>query len=153
MSPDIKKVMEIDAAVDVVFNALIDPKELTQWFPDKAIFEPKVGGKMHFTFLPNQKRTKESILDGEIIELIPNKKLSYTFVPEGSCAQDTPQDMKIKPTIVTWIVEEISKNKSRITLTHSGFTKELDEMYKQTTSGWTYFVGRLEEYFKRKLSS
>jgi uncharacterized protein YndB with AHSA1/START domain len=150
MSDDIKKIIEIDAPAEVVFNALIDPKELTQWFPDKAVFEPRVGEKMHLTFFPTQNRNKESILNGEVIEFVPNKKLSYTFVPVESCAPGMPQDIKIKPTIVTWNIEEISKNKSRLTLTHSGFTKELDEMHKKTTAGWSYFVGRLEEYLKKK---
>lgn len=145
---DIKKIIEIDASPEVVFNALIDPKELTQWFPEKAVCEPRVGGKIQLTFSPAQTKNKEKILNGEIIEFVPNKKLSYTWVPQELCEPGASQDTAIKPTKVTWNIEEISKNKSRLTLIHSGFTKELDKNYKQTTAGWNYFVSRLEEYLK-----
>ncbi len=46
----IKKSIVIDASPEVVFKAITDPEELTQWFPDQAILEPKVGGKMRFSF-------------------------------------------------------------------------------------------------------
>ena len=47
---EIKKTLEINASPESIFNALTIPGELTQWFPDQAILEPKVGGKMKFTF-------------------------------------------------------------------------------------------------------
>jgi len=43
---EIKKVIEIDASPEAVFSAISDAKELTQWFPDVAILEPKVGGEI-----------------------------------------------------------------------------------------------------------
>jgi uncharacterized protein YndB with AHSA1/START domain len=42
---EIKKSIVIDATPEVVFKAITDPNELTHWFPDQAILEPKVGGK------------------------------------------------------------------------------------------------------------
>ncbi|MDP9289471.1 MAG: SRPBCC domain-containing protein [Thermoproteota archaeon] len=47
---EIKKNIVIDASPEVVFKAITDPNELTNWFPDQAILEPKVGGKMKFSF-------------------------------------------------------------------------------------------------------
>lgn len=47
---EIKKSIVIDASPEVVFKAIIDPDELTNWFPDQAILEPKVGGRMKLVF-------------------------------------------------------------------------------------------------------
>ncbi len=149
-SNEIKKIIDIDASTKVVFKALTNIEDLTQWFPDQGTIEPKIGGKMHFRFLPNQKMDKEGSLDGEILEYIPDKKFSYTFIPGRGCISDMPSDGKIKPTIVTWELEELGKNKTRVTLTHSGFDKEMDEIFKQTTAGWNYFAGRLVTYCQNK---
>jgi uncharacterized protein YndB with AHSA1/START domain len=53
---EIKKNIVIDASPEVVFKAITDPNELTNWFPDQAVLEPKVGGKMKFGFYKNSKR-------------------------------------------------------------------------------------------------
>jgi len=47
---EIKKSIVIDASLEVVFKAITDPNELTNWFPDHAILEPKQGGKIKFSF-------------------------------------------------------------------------------------------------------
>jgi uncharacterized protein YndB with AHSA1/START domain len=40
----IKKEIVINASIEKVFSVLVDSEQLTHWFPDMAIFEPKVGG-------------------------------------------------------------------------------------------------------------
>jgi uncharacterized protein YndB with AHSA1/START domain len=40
---EIRKSILIEAGPEVVFTAITDPNELTKWFPDQAIFEPRVG--------------------------------------------------------------------------------------------------------------
>jgi uncharacterized protein YndB with AHSA1/START domain len=147
---EIRKTIEIDAPVHVVFSALTDPKELTQWFPDSGIFEPKVGGKMHFTFLAERHKEmgdKDHHLDGEVLQIIPNRKLAYTFIPDETYR---PDGVRATPTIVTWSLEEMGKNRTKVTLVHSGFTKEMDKHFKETTAGWSYFMGRLAEHCKKK---
>ncbi len=98
---ELRKTIEIDAPVHVVFSALTDSKELTQWFPDVGTFEPRVGGKFHFTFIaerhkeissPSMPDSKDHHLDGEVLEIVPNKKLVCTFIPDGIPARrHTPQ--------------------------------------------------------------
>lgn len=48
---EIKKTIIIDASPEIVFKAITDPRELTNWFPDQAILEPRVRGKMEFSIL------------------------------------------------------------------------------------------------------
>ena len=47
---EIEKHIVIDASPEVVFKAITDPKELTNWFPDQAVLEAKIGGKVKFSF-------------------------------------------------------------------------------------------------------
>ena len=147
---EIRKIVEIDAPVHVVFKALTDPEDLTQWFPDNGTFEAKVGGKMHFTFLAGRHdMDKDHHLNGEILELVPDKKLVYTFIPDDKYR---PDGKSAPPTKVTWSLEEIGKSKTKVTLVHSGFTQEMAKHYKETTEGWNYFTARLIEYCKKKAS-
>jgi uncharacterized protein YndB with AHSA1/START domain len=134
---EIRKTLEIHASSDIVFNALTNPKELTQWFPDQAILEPKIGGKMKFTFYAKNTENldRDFFPEGEIIEFVPNKKLSYTWRPNH--IPNFPR------TIVTWTLEEIGKNKTRVTLIHSGFTGAPYEMFKEHHLGWDYFTAKL----------
>jgi uncharacterized protein YndB with AHSA1/START domain len=144
---ELKKTIEIDAPARVVFGALTDAKELTQWWPDIGTFEPKVGGKFHFTFLAERHKEmpggKDHKLDGEVLEIVPNKKLVYTFIPD---VDYKPDGVRPKPTVVTWSLEEIGKNRTRVTLVHSGFAKGMEKHFRDVTSGWAFFTARLVKY-------
>jgi hypothetical protein len=56
----IKKEIVINASVDKVYSALIDPEQLAQWFPNIATMEPRVGGKIFFRF--SKEVTKKKIM-------------------------------------------------------------------------------------------
>jgi len=116
----IKKEIVISASVDKVYSALITPELLTQWFPNIVTIEPKIGGKIFFRFLKEYtKQDKDHEIMGTIITLIPNRELSYTWNfmtrPEYN-----------KNTIVTWKLEQLTTDKTKLTLIHSGFTNAVD---------------------------
>lgn len=142
---DIRKSIEIDASPEVVFKAISDPSELTNWFPDAAILEPKVGGKTRFTYYKDSKRITACARDhdktneGRVLEFVKNKKLVYTW--QHMDVPDFPE------TIVTWELEEISKNKTRLTLTHTGFTSK--DQVKDHSEGWAFFLDELVKYLTR----
>jgi uncharacterized protein YndB with AHSA1/START domain len=97
---EIKKTIVIDASPEVVFKAITDPNELTNWFPDQAILEPRVGGKM---------------------------------------------------TIVTWELQKIENNKTRLNLIHSGFkAAKMPKAREEHDEGWTYFLSELAKYCKQR---
>jgi uncharacterized protein YndB with AHSA1/START domain len=143
---EIRKTIVIDASPEVVFKAITDPNELTNWFPDNAIFDGRIGGKVRFTF--NKERTKDLDRDyspeGTIKEFIPNKKVSYTWQ-----LKDIPE---FPETTVTWELEKIEANQTRVNLVHSGFTgKEEGKLsFKEHEQGWSYFLDRLEKYCEKK---
>ena len=70
----IKKEIVINASVDKVFSALIDPEQLTQWFPNIATIEPRIGGKIFFRFSKEVTKEKDHDVIGVIINIIPNKE-------------------------------------------------------------------------------
>ena len=144
---EIKKTIEIDASQEAVFKAISDPVELTNWFPDAAILEPKVGGKFELSFYKDSKKPKMKMdrdfhNEGRVLEFIPNKKLVYTW---------RWKEMTGFPdTIVTWELEQ-DKNKTRVTLTHSGFTgkEEGPASVQEHNMGWSFFLNELVSYCKK----
>lgn len=142
---EIKKSIEIGASPEVVFKAISDPNELTNWFPDAAILEPRVGGKTKFSYYKDSKRgtcarDHDKTNEGRVLEFVKNKKLVYTW--QHMDVPDFPE------TIVTWELEEISKNKTRLTLTHTGFTSK--DQVKDHFEGWSFFLNELTSYCKQK---
>ena len=145
---DIKKIIEIDASPEVVFKAISDPKELTNWFPDAATLEPKTGGKSKFSFYKESdksgKMDQDCVSEGKVLEFVQNKKLAYTWQHKN--IPNFPE------TVVTWELEQLGKNKTRLTLTHTGFTGKEEGITsaKEHDQGWSYFLGELVSYCKKK---
>lgn len=142
---EIRKSIEIDASAEIVFEAISDPNELTNWFPDAVILEPMIGGKTKFSFYKDSTRTPcardhDKVNEGRFLEFIKNKKLAYTW--QHTDEPDFPE------TIVTWELVEISKNKTRLTLTHTGFTNK--DQVKGHSEGWSFFLNELVSYCKKK---
>ena len=73
-----RKSIVIEAPPSVVFKALTDEAELVQWMHKEAKMDLRVGGEYEFKFHWAAANVT-AIVKGKIIELIPNKKLSYTF--------------------------------------------------------------------------
>jgi len=145
---EVRKSIVINASPEVIFKAITDPQQLTQWFPDQAILEPRVGGKMKFSFQKEKSpkdhtRTSAAFPEGTVKEFIPNKKLSYTWKH-----MDIPE---FPETLVTWKLEEIDVNKTKVELVHSGFTgREERKSVKEHDQGWSYFLDRLKKYCRDK---
>jgi len=143
---EIRKTIIIDASINTVFKAITEQEELTQWFPDQAILEPRVSGRVIFTTIknlhPEWKLDRDYVMEGTIKEFVPNKKLSYTWK-----YRDTPD---FPETTVIWELTEISPDKTQVELTHSGFTgveKGLTS-FESHIEGWTELLSKLANYCK-----
>ena len=49
-----------------------------------------------------------------------------------------------KNTIVTWKLEQLDKDKTKLTLIHSGFTNADRLQYDDHNKGWSWHIKRLE---------
>ncbi len=142
----IKKEIVINASVDKVYSALINPERLAQWFPNIATVEPRVGGKIFFRFSKEvTKEKKDHDVVGTIISIIPNKELSYTW-------KFTTKPDYSKDTIVTWKLYQLERDKTKLTLTHSGFTNADRLQYDEHNEGWDWYVKRLENFIKTEVN-
>jgi uncharacterized protein YndB with AHSA1/START domain len=138
---EIKKSILIDASPDVVFKAIIDPNEFTNWFPDQMILEPKVGGKVKFSFykMNTEYRQIDYFPEGTVIEFLPNRKISYSY--------REPKITSFPNTVVTWELEKIDNNKTRLNLSHTGF--RAGEIIRKHDEGWSYFLVELTKYCQK----
>ncbi len=145
---EIKQVIEIDASVEKVFNAISDPREIICWFPDEAILEPKVVGIFNLSFFkdsekPKMKMDRDFINEGKVLEIISNKKLVHTW--------QWKEFPDFSETIVTWELEPEDDNQTKLTLTHTGFTgkEEGPASLEEHNKGWSFFLNELISYFSK----
>ncbi|MDN5212804.1 SRPBCC domain-containing protein [Fulvivirgaceae bacterium BMA12] len=120
-----------DAPIHLVWEALTKKDLMKQWFFDLEEFKPEPG--FTFQFTGRGTSGKEFLHLCEIIEVIPEKKLSYTWKYDGYTGNS----------LVTFeLFDEAGKTK--LTLTHSGlatFPKEIpDFVIKNFENGWNYIV-------------
>ena len=144
---EVDKTIIINASPEVVFKAITMPEELTNWFPDQATIEPVVGAKVQFITLrekhPEYNLDKDYIMEGAVKESIQNRKLSYTWKYD-----DTPD---FPETLVTWELDKIDSNNTKLKLIHSGFTGNEKGMvsFESHNQGWTDVLDKLSKYCER----
>ena len=112
---EIKKELVIDASPSRVYDAITDIKQLAKWFPDVVSLEPKIGGKIVFQFQTDSSNISNEI-EGKIIKLEKDKCISYTW--------SHPDVPDFPLTTVTWYIEKLESNKTKVVIVHSGFVDE-----------------------------
>src|SRR5687768_11372468 len=92
----VQQTVTIKSSPMVVFKALTQADELMRWFPTRAESDPHPGGKFKFTWEfadANQNGSQQ----GEYVEVLPNRKLSYMW---------TAESIPTIPTLVTFNLTE-----------------------------------------------
>ena len=133
-SDSIQKSIVVDANSETAFHTISNEKELQKWWVDVPKLEKLVGGVVLFRFLKENSEMldKDFVIEGKVLEIIPNQKLSYTWKPVDD--PDYPN------TVVTWTIES-ENNKTKVTVLHSGVANTKD--YSHLNDGWEYFMNRL----------
>jgi uncharacterized protein YndB with AHSA1/START domain len=104
---DIKKEAIYPYPPERVWRALTDPRALAEWAMPND-FKPFVGHKFQFRVKPQP--GWRGIVDCEVLEVDPPRRLSYTW--QG--------DPKSRVTVVTFILEPVPGG-TRLRLEHTGF--------------------------------
>lgn len=131
-----------------VFEALVTPDQLIQWFGDECAkpllweFDGRVGGRWRYQSSdPTGKIVVNGIRDfkagGEVIEYDPPRKLAYTWIANW---HDDPS----AKTLVRWELSPAGKG-THVKVTHSGLTK-LPVARKDYSGGWTGVLELLKKY-------
>ena len=132
---EIKKELVIDASPSRVYNAITDIKQLAKWFPDVVSLEPKIGGKIVFQFSTDSSNIPNEI-EGKIIKLEKDKCISYTW--------SHPDVPDFPLTTVTWYIEKLENNKTKVIIVHSGF---IDEKTMSTyNKRWLWITEHLNSF-------
>ena len=140
----ITKEVLIDAPVSKVWKAITDKEDMKQWYFDIAAFKPEVGYEFQFTGPGEQyKQYKQYRHICKITEVIPNKKLSYSWRYEGYPGNSQ----------VTFELFE-EGDKTRLKLTHEGIESfgadNPDFSRENGDAGWTYLIQTAIKVFLEK---
>jgi uncharacterized protein YndB with AHSA1/START domain len=129
-----------DAPVEMVWKAITDRDQMKEWYFDFAEFKPEVG--FEFQFIVEHEGT---VFDHRcrIAEVIPGKKLAYTWRYEGY-EGDSLVTFELFP----------EGGKTRLRLTHEGtdtFPETPAYARKNFLRGWTMLIGEsLKEFVCRR---
>ena len=135
MQKEIKQSWFFEQPPKEVWEYLTKPQLIEQWLM-KTDFQPIVGQKFRFTFVPKNESKYEGIVSCEVLEVKPFTKLSYTW---NGNTKDRSRTFK---SIVVWTL--IPKdNGTELQLEHNGFTM-LEDILTHT-NGWKTCLKRFEE--------
>ena len=112
-----------------IWRALTEPALLAKWLMSTDM-HAVLGNK--FTFKTQPTQGWNGVVDCEILELEPDKRLRYTW--------------KAPPleTVVTWTLTPIPSG-TRLELEHAGFATESTPFFEGAKKGWPWMVSKLEK--------
>ena len=135
----IEKTYNVPASV--IWKAITNDTEMKQWYFDLPGFKAEEGYCFEFTGGPPEKQYLHLC---EVKEVIPGKKLSYSWRYDGYEGNS----------LVTFELFE-EGNKTKVRLTHEGletFPESNPHLAKKNfVEGWTHIIGvSLAEYLEKK---
>ena len=142
--------IHIAAPPERVFQALLDPKQVMQWWTSAECqiesfnIEPRKGGRWTY----DTKQSKLNVggvtkfhCDGEVLEYDPPRLLSYTWVANW-------HDDKSRRTVVRWELTPKAGG-THVKVTHSGLVQEATAR-KDYSGGWPGVLAQLKEFVEEK---
>jgi uncharacterized protein YndB with AHSA1/START domain len=128
---------------EAVWEYLTTSELMEQWLM-KNNFQPVVGADFQFRTGPIPSLDFDGIFYCKVLEIVPLKKLSYTW-------QSGPGNGEITlDSVVTWKLEAKDKG-TMLFLEHSGFAKEENlNFYKGLTDGWVEKFNKIVNLLNKK---
>lgn len=117
-----------------VWRALTDPALLAEWLLPVVGFQPAPGAR--FTLQAPSQPEWNGRVDGRVLEVEPERKLSYAW---------TVGDLD---TVVTFVLAPMATG-TRLSLVQSGFTPQQKKNFGGARYGWRLMGGRLLELLAR----
>lgn len=77
--PTLRFERRIAHPVESVWRAVTEPSELSHWFPCEVALELRLGGPITFSFPHNPLTNSPLTLHGEVTELDPPRRFSFTW--------------------------------------------------------------------------
>ena len=111
-----------------IWRALTQPDLIAAWLM-KNDFKPVVGHRFNL-------RAEWGAVDCQVLEIEPNKKLSYTWAAYGL------------DSVVTWTLTPTSTG-THLRMEQSGFRPDQPQYYEGARGGWQRFFAALEQVLAR----
>ncbi len=132
--PDIAQELTIKAPAETVFAAITQGDKITRWWANHAVAEPTVGSRIELRF------DNGEVMIMEIFDLTAGKDVSWLV-------RQAPQYAHLwEGTTITWDLAP-ALTETTLFFGHHGFAVD-DTGYKQTRSGWDYFLTSLKSYLE-----
>jgi uncharacterized protein YndB with AHSA1/START domain len=119
---------EMPHPAEKIWRALTQGALIEEWLM-KNDFEPVVGHR--FSFRAGPVPNWNGVIDGEVLVIEPNSRLSYSWGTMGLVS------------VVTWTLTP-TRDGTHVRMEQSGFRSEEDASYKGARWGWTKFIGNME---------
>jgi uncharacterized protein YndB with AHSA1/START domain len=126
----IEKQVRIDARPDVVYEFLTDAQKLARWVAPDVVADARPGGVIRMNF------NGFDVMRGEFVELIPGKRVVYTWGWETLGEQPPPGSTTVEFTL------EPDGAGTKVTLVHRGLAERSIESY---SGGWDGFFAQLQQ--------
>ncbi len=120
--------VHVKAKPEVVYQYLTDPAKYVLWKGRKATLEPRPGGTYRVEF--NERDT----VSGKFIEVVPNKKVVFTW---GWEAPSNPVKPGSSTVSITLAAEGAG---TKLTLVHTGLPEPAQAQHRE---GWVMYGNRL----------
>jgi uncharacterized protein YndB with AHSA1/START domain len=145
-------VSEVDIAAPParVFDALIDPQQVMQWWTsdvcpiDAFSMQPRKGGRWEYDSRrrnPNADSATQFHCEGEVLEYDPPRTLAYSWTANW-------HDDKQRRTVVRWELTP-KPGGTHVKVTHSGLAQE-PTARKDYSGGWVGVVEKLKKFVENK---
>jgi uncharacterized protein YndB with AHSA1/START domain len=119
---------EMPHPAEKIWRALTQGALIEEWLM-KNDFEPVVGHR--FSFRAGPVPNWNGVIDGEVLVIEPNSRLSYSWGTLGLVS------------VVTWTLTP-TRDGTHVRMEQSGFRSDEDASYKGARWGWTKFIGNME---------
>jgi uncharacterized protein YndB with AHSA1/START domain len=127
----------IEAPRERVYRALLDPAALNAWIASGAEVEPRAGGRYRYGWKYEVGGRRVEGGPTKILELVENERLVTDWT-------DWRGDEKRGVTRVSWALESLAPNRTRVALVHDGFSRAAD--VGDYPFGWGGFLRRLKRH-------
>lgn len=124
----------IDAPPSAVFQALIDPDKIHQWFGVAASVDPRAGGKWHLKMEIEKDGHRVSSPPCTILEYVENERLSISW-------PDWRGDKSVPDQRVVWTLKPQGAG-TLVDFLHDGFVRPTD--VSDYPFGWRWFLSRIK---------
>ena len=119
---------EMPHSPEKIWRALTQKPLIEEWLMTND-FQPVVGHRFSFrsTPVPNW----NGVIDGKVLVVEPNARLSYSWASMGL------------ESVVTWTLTP-TENGTHLRMEQSGFPSEEGPNFRGAKYGWNNFIGKLE---------